>query len=101
MSIDDLKSNYGEVYNALIDSEKGMSTVQSMTKHIVDNNPYKFLLFSNFRENRDRLKKMNGKGKEFYPTASSNYVVSSFYKKRKQEEEKAKYPGPTKPIMQI
>lgn len=100
VSIDDLKENYGEVYNALIDSEKGMSTVQSMTKHIVDNNPYKFLLFSNFKENRDLLKKMNGKGKEFYPTASSNYVVSSFYKKNKEQTEKSKYPGPNKPIMQ-
>ena len=104
ITLNDLKSNYGEVYNALIDTEKGLNIAQSISKHIVDNDPYKFLLFSNYRQNRDRLKKMNGKGKEFYPTASSNYVVSSFYKKRKEEEdrriERQKYPGPNKPIMQ-
>ena len=104
ITLNDLKSNYGEVYNALIDTEKGLNIAQSISKHIVDNDPYKFLLFSNYRQNRDRLKKMNGKGKEFYPTASSNYVVSSIYKKRKEEEdrriERQKYPGPNKPIMQ-
>jgi hypothetical protein len=100
ITLDDLKSNYGEVYNALIDCEKGLSAPQSITRHIVDNDPYKFLLFSNFRQNRERLKKIASNGKEFYPNASSNYVVSSFYKKRKEEEERRKYPGPAKPIMQ-
>jgi hypothetical protein len=98
ITLDDLKSNYGEVYNALIDCEKGLSAPQSITKHIVDNDPYKFLLFSNFRENRDRLKKLATNGKEFYPSASSNYVVSSFYKKRKEEEERMKFKGDGSPV---
>ena len=100
ITLDDLKSNYGEVYNALVDSEKGLNQAQSISKHIVDNDPYKFLLFNNFRENRERLKSIKTTGEELYPSASSSYVVSSFYKKRKEQEEKSKYPGPTKPIMQ-
>lgn len=100
ITLDDLKSNYGEVYNALVDSEKGLNQAQSISKHIVDNDPYKFLLFNNFRENRERLKSIKTTGEEFYPTSTSAYVKSSYYKKRKEQEEKSKYPGPTKPIMQ-
>lgn len=99
ITLDDLKSNYGEVYNALIDCEKGLSAAQSITKHIVDNDPYKFLLFSNYRENRNRLKQIAITGKEVYPTASSSYVVSSFYKKRKEQEEREKFRGDGKPVM--
>lgn len=99
ITLDDLKSNYGEVYNALIDCEKGLSAAQSITKHIVDNDPYKFLLFSNYRENRNRLKQIATTGKEVYPTASSSYVVSSFYKKRKEQEEREKFRGDGKPVM--
>jgi hypothetical protein len=100
ITLDDLKSNYGEVYNALVDSEKGLNQAQSISKHIVDNDPYKFLLFNNFRENRERLKSIITTGEEFYPTSTSAYVKSSYYKKRKEQEEKSRYYGPTKPTMQ-
>ena len=100
ITLDDFKSNYGEVYNALVDSEKGLNQAQSISKHIVDNDPYKFLLFNNFRENRERLKSIITTGEEFYPTSTSAYVKSSYYKKRKEQEEKSRYYGPTKPTMQ-
>jgi hypothetical protein len=100
MSFTDLKENFGEVYNALIDLEKGLSFVKSLNKHIPDSDPYKSQLLLKFYLNRDKLKQVKGTGEELYPASTSAYVKSSYYKKRKEQEEKNRYYGPTKPFLQ-
>jgi hypothetical protein len=100
MSFTDLKEDFGEVYNALIDLEKGLSFEKSLNKHIPDLDPYKSQLLLKFYLNRDKLKQVKGTGEELYPASTSAYVKSSYYNKRKEQEQKSRYYGPTKPMMQ-
>ena len=64
MSFTDLKDKYGEVYNALIDIEKGLSVSQAINKHIMKDasggiEPYRLSLFYKFTNNKNKIIKIN------------------------------------------
>jgi len=103
MPVFELFDKYGEVYNALIDNEKGMTTEQAIAKHIMKDasgglEPYRLSLFYKFRENKPRIlayqksleyKKLPAQNQILYPNANSAYAISS-YKKAKDAQEKAR-----------
>jgi hypothetical protein len=103
MPVFQLFDKYGEVFNALIDNEKGMTTEQSLAKHIMKDasggiEPYRLSLFYKFRENKPRIlayqkspafKKLPVANQILYPNANSAYAISS-YKKAKDAQEKAR-----------
>jgi hypothetical protein len=103
MPVFQLFDKYGEVYNALIDNEKGMTTEQAIAKHIMKDasgglEPYRLSLFYKFRENKDKIlayqkspafKKLPVANQILYPNANSAYAISS-YKKAKDAQEKAR-----------
>ena len=81
-----LRDQYGEIYNALIDTEKGMRSAEAFSKHVLRNDPYivyKRQLFTKFRLNRNILLANQKKSKtETYPTINSAYAISSYKKAR-------------------
>lgn len=89
MTASQLKETYGEVYNALVDIEKGMKSDQAFYKHIPQSDPlieYKKVLLNRFLQNRRNLKKQQINSKEeTYPTSSSAYSISSYKKLRDQQ----------------
>jgi hypothetical protein len=103
MPVFQLFDKYGEVFNALIDNEKGMTTEQSLAKHIMKDasggiEPYRLSLFYKFRENKDKIlayqkspafKKLPVANQLLYPNANSAYAISS-YKKTKDAQAKAR-----------
>jgi hypothetical protein len=103
MPVFELNNKYGEVYNALIDIEKGIKTEQAIAKHIMKDassgiEPYRLSLFYKFRENKDKIlayqkspafKKLPVGNQILYPNANSAYAISS-YKKAKDAQEKAR-----------
>jgi hypothetical protein len=103
MPVFQLFDKYGEVFNALIDNEKGMTTEQSLAKHIMKDasggiEPYRLSLFYKFRENKDKIiayqkspafKKLPVANQLLYPNANSAYAISS-YKKAKDAQAKAR-----------
>jgi hypothetical protein len=103
MPVFQLFDKYGEVYNALIDNEKGIKTEQAIAKHIMKDassglEPYRLSLFYKFRENKDKIlayqkspafKKLPVGNQILYPNANSAYAISS-YKKAKDAQKKAR-----------
>lgn len=88
MTASQLKDNYGEVYNALIDIEKGMRSDEAFFKHIQKNDPYleyKKVLLNRFLQNRTKLKQQSDNKTEAYPTVNSAYAISSYKKLRDQQ----------------
>ncbi len=100
MPVFQLFDKYGEVYNALIDNEKGMTTEQAIAKHIMKDasggiEPYRLSLFYKFRENKDKIlayqkspafKKLPVANQILYPNANSAYAISSYKKARDARE---------------
>ena len=96
MPVFDLRDKYGEVYNALIDVEKGIPVPQAISKHIMKDasgglEPYRLSLFYKFRENKPRIlqyqksaefKKLPAQNQLLYPSANSAYAISSYKKAR-------------------
>lgn len=96
MPVFDLRDKYGEVYNALIDVEKGIPVPQAISKHIMKDasgglEPYRLSLFYKFRENKPRIlqyqksaefKKLPAQNQLLYPSANSAYAISSYRKAR-------------------
>ena len=103
MPVFQLFDKYGEVFNALVDNEKGMATEQAIAKHIMRDasggiEPYRLSLFYKFRENKDKIlayqkssafKKLPVGNQVLYPNANSAYAISS-YKKAKDAQAKAR-----------
>jgi hypothetical protein len=103
MPVFQLFDKYGEVFNALIDNEKGMTSEQAIAKHIMKDasggiEPYRLSLFYKFRENKDKIlayqkspafKKLPVANQLLYPSANSAYAISS-YKKTKDAQAKAR-----------
>jgi hypothetical protein len=103
MPVFQLFDKYGEVFNALIDNEKGMTSEQAIAKHIMKDasggiEPYRLSLFYKFRENKDKIlayqkspafKKLPVANQVLYPNANSAYAISS-YKKAKDAQAKAR-----------
>jgi hypothetical protein len=103
MPVFQLREKYGEVYNALIDIEKGLSVPQAISKHIMKDasggiDPYRLSLLYKFTGNKAKIiayqnsaafKKLPAQNQLLYPNANSTYVVSS-YKKARDSQELAK-----------
>ena len=103
MPIFELNNKYGEVYNALIDIEKGLSVPQAINKHIMKDasggiEPYRLSLLYKFINNKNRIlefqksgafKKLPIANQLLYPNANSAYAISS-YKKAKDAQELAR-----------
>ena len=103
MPVFQLREKYGEVYNALIDIEKGLSVSQAINKHIMKDasggiEPYRLSLFYKFTGNKAKIisyqnsvafKKLPAQNQLLYPNANSAYAVSS-YKKARDSQELAK-----------
>jgi len=103
MPVFQLREKYGEVYNALIDIEKGLSVPQAISKHIMKDasggiEPYRLSLLYKFTGNKAKIiayqnsaafKKLPAQNQLLYPNANSAYVVSS-YKKARDSQELAK-----------
>lgn len=89
MTASQLKDQYGELYNALIDIEKGMKSNDAFNKHISSKDPlleYKKVLLNRFLQNRNILKQKQKSSKtETYPSANSSYAISSYKKTRDQQ----------------
>ena len=96
MPVFQLREKYGEVYNALIDVEKGMAIPQAISKHIMVDasggiEPYRLSLFYKFRNSKDKIiqyqnspafKKLPAQNQLLYPNANSAYAISSYKKAR-------------------
>ena len=103
MPVFQLREKYGEVYNALIDIEKGLSVPQAINKHIMKDasggiEPYRLSLLYKFTVNKAKIisyqnsvafKKLPAQNQLLYPNANSAYAVSS-YKKARDSQELAK-----------
>ncbi len=103
MPVFQLREKYGEVYNALIDMEKGIPQPQAIAKHIMKDasggyEPYRLSLFYKFRDNKDKIiqyqnspafKKLPAQNQLLYPNANSAYAISS-YKKARDAQERAR-----------
>jgi hypothetical protein len=101
MPVFQLFDKYGEVFNALVDVEKGMAVPQAIAKHIMKDysggiEPYRSSLFYKFRQNKDKIlayqkspafKKLPAENQILYPNANSAYAISS-YKKAKDARER-------------
>jgi hypothetical protein len=100
MPVFQLREKYGEVYNALIDIEKGLSVSQAINKHIMKDasggiEPYRLSLFYKFTNNKNKIisyqnsaafKKLPAQNQLLYPNANSAYAVSSYKKSRDSQE---------------
>ena len=100
MPVFELNNKYGEVYNALIDIEKGLSVPQAINKHIVKDasggiEPYRLSLLYKFINNKNRIlefqkssafKKLPIANQLLYPNANSAYAISSYKKERDARE---------------
>ena len=100
MPVFQLREKYGEVYNALIDVEKGLSVSQAIAKHIMKDasggfEPYRLSLFYKFTNNKNKIiqyqnsaafKKLPAQNQLLYPNANSAYAVSSYKKARDSQE---------------
>jgi hypothetical protein len=96
MPVFQLREKYGEVYNALIDVEKGMAIPQAISKHIMVDasggiEPYRLSLFYKFRNSKDKIiqyqnspafKKLPAQNQLLYPNVNSAYAISSYKKAR-------------------
>jgi hypothetical protein len=103
MPVFELSTKYGEVYNALIDIEKGLSVSEAINKHIMKDasggiEPYRLSLLYKFINNKNKIlqyqqsgafKKLPQANQLLYPSANSAYVISS-YKKSKDAQETAR-----------
>jgi hypothetical protein len=103
MPVFELNNKYGEVYNALIDIEKGLSVPQAINKHIMKDasggiEPYRLSLLYKFINNKNRILEFQKSGafnklpvanQLLYPSANSAYAISS-YKKAKDAQAKAR-----------
>jgi len=103
MPVFQLNEKYGEVYNALIDAEKGIPVPQAISKHIMPDasggiEPYRLSLFYKFRDNKDKIiqyqnspafKKLPAQNQLLYPNANSAYAISS-YKKARDAQQRAR-----------
>jgi hypothetical protein len=103
MPVFELSTKYGEVYNALIDIEKGLSISEAINKHIMKDasggiEPYRLSLLYKFINNKNKIlqyqqsgafKKLPQANQLLYPSANSAYVISS-YKKAKDAQETAR-----------
>jgi hypothetical protein len=103
MPVFQLREKYGEVYNALIDVEKGLSVSQAIAKHIMKDasggfEPYRLSLFYKFTENKNKIiqyqnspafNKLPEANRVLYPSGNSTYAISS-YKKARDSQELAK-----------
>lgn len=103
MPVFELNNKYGEVYNALIDIEKGLSIPQAINKHIMKDasggiEPYRLSLLYKFINNKNKIleyqksnafKKLPIANQLLYPNANSAYAISS-YKKAKDAQELAR-----------
>jgi hypothetical protein len=103
MPVFELNNKYGEVYNALIDIEKGLSVPQAINKHIMKDasggiEPYRLSLLYKFINNKNRIlefqksgafKKLPIANQLLYPNVNSAYAISS-YKKAKDAQELAR-----------
>jgi hypothetical protein len=101
MPVFQLFDKYGEVFNALVDVEKGMAVPQAINKHIVKDasggiEPYRLSLLYKFINNKNRIlefqkssafKKLPAENQILYPNANSAYAISS-YKKAKDARER-------------
>ena len=105
LTVPQIKDQYGEVYNALVDTEKGVKPAEAFLKHVPQGDPLfvnKQQLFYATTEKRNQLKQQQSKSKtELYPSANSPYVISSYKKARdaqKAEEferlQRSTRPGP-------
>ena len=102
MPVFQLRDKYGEVYNALIDVEKGLSVPQAISKHIMKDasgaiDPYRLSLFYKFRNNKNKIlqyqnsaafKKLPEVNQLLYPSANSAYAISSYKKARDAQEQR-------------
>jgi len=100
MPVFQLFDKYGEVFNALVDVEKGMAVPQAINKHIMKDysggiEPYRSSLFYKFRQNKDKIlayqkspafKKLPVENQVLYPNANSPYAISSYKKARDARE---------------
>ena len=100
MPVFQLREKYGEVYNALIDVEKGLSVSQAIAKHIMKDasggfEPYRLSLFYKFTNNKNKIiqyqnsaafKKLPAQNQLSYPNANSAYTISSYKKARDAQE---------------
>jgi hypothetical protein len=103
MPVFELNNKYGEVYNALIDIEKGLSVPQAINKHIMKDasggiEPYRLSLLYKFINNKNRIlefqkssafNKLPIANQLLYPNVNSAYAISS-YKKAKDAQELAR-----------
>lgn len=102
MPVFQLREKYGEVYNALIDMEKGIPQPQAIAKHIMKDasggyEPYRLSLFYKFRNSKDKIiqyqnspafKKLPAENQALYPNANSAYAISSYKKARDAQEQR-------------
>jgi len=100
MPVFHLFDKYGEVFNALVDVEKGKTVPEAINKHIIKDysggiEPYRSSLFYKFRKNKDKIiayqkspafKKLPPENQVLYPNANSPYAVSSYKKARDAQE---------------
>jgi hypothetical protein len=103
MPVFELNNKYGEVYNALIDIEKGLSVPRAINKHIMKDasggiEPYRLSLLYKFINNKNRIlefqkssafNKLPIANQLLYPNVNSAYAISS-YKKAKDAQELAR-----------
>lgn len=86
LTVPQIKDQYGEVYNALVDTEKGVKPAEAFFKHVPQSDPLfanKQQLFYATTEKRNQLKQQQSQSKtELYPSANSPYVISSYKKAR-------------------
>ena len=100
MPVFHLFDKYGEVFNALVDVEKGKAVPEAINKHIMRDysggiEPYRSSLFYKFRQNKDKIiayqkspafKKLPVENQVLYPNANSPYAISSYKKARDARE---------------
>ena len=100
MPVFQLREKYGEVYNALIDIEKGIPQSQAIAKHLMKDasggyEPYRLSLLYKFTENKAKIiqyqnslafKKLPAQNQLLYPNANSAYAISSYKKARDAQE---------------
>ena len=89
LTVPQIKEQYGEIYNALINVEKGAKPMDAFFQAVPDwdpQRPIKQQIFFATWLKRNQLKQQQAKSKtELYPTANSPYVFSS-YKKAKDAQ---------------
>ena len=103
MSLNTLRDKYGEVWNTLVDVEKGIPVTQAIAKHIPLNasgtyDPYRLSLIYKFERNKPKILAYQKtpefnktKGQLFYPTSTSPYAISSYKKARDAQKAEADY----------